>query len=140
MVVEPLPHSDEVLPAASHIGQNLVVRLIGNRERFAIDPCVLHVHASQLYEGLLEGLVLFVILWVFTSKSRPRLAPSGLFLLCYGVFRFLVEFVRLPDQQLDYLAFGWLTMGQVLSVPLIVLGLVWLWCSRRAPTLQPRVA
>jgi len=56
------------------------------------------------------------------------------------VFRFLVEFVRVPDQQLDYLAFGWVTMGQVLSLPLIVLGIAWLWLSRRAPTLQPRPA
>lgn len=82
-------------------------------------------HPSQLYEALLEGLVLFVILWWYTATPRPRLAPSGLFLVCYGVFRFAVEFVRLPDDNLDYLAFGWLTMGQVLSLPMIVGG-VWL--------------
>src|SRR5690606_37970614 len=52
-------------------------------ERFDISPCVMQLHASQLYEGLLEGLVLFIILWIFTSKSRPRLAPTGLFLICY---------------------------------------------------------
>ena len=97
-------------------------------------------HPSQLYQALLEGLVLFAVLWVHSRKPRPRYAVAGLFTLLYGVFRFLVEFVRVPDQQLDYLAFGWLTMGQLLSVPLILLGLVWLWCSRRAPTLQPRVA
>ncbi len=50
-------------------------------ERFGVDPCVLHVHASQLYEGLLEGLLLFIVLWLFTRKPRPRLAPSGLFLI-----------------------------------------------------------
>src|SRR4029450_13523013 len=77
-------------------------------------------HPSQLYEALLEGLVLFAILWWFTVQPRPRLAPSGLFLICYGVFRFAVEFVRVPDQNLDYLAFGWVTMGQVLSVPMVV--------------------
>ena len=80
------------------------------------------------------------VLWVYSRKPRPRYAVAGLFVLLYGVFRFLVEFVRVPDAQLEYLAFGWVTMGQVLSLPLIVLGLVWLWMSRRAPTLQPRVA
>lgn len=77
---------------------------------------------SQLYEALLEGVVLFTVLWWFTSRPRPRLAPSGLFLLLYGVFRFLVEFVRVPDAQLGYLAGGWLTMGQVLSLPMILIG------------------
>jgi phosphatidylglycerol:prolipoprotein diacylglycerol transferase len=81
-------------------------------------------HPSQLYEAFLEGLVLFVILWVFSRRPRPTMAVSGLFLLCYGVFRFLVEFVRVPDAQLGYLAFGWLTMGQVLSTPLIIGGAV----------------
>ena len=91
-------------------------------QRFDIDPCVLHVHASQLYEAALEGLVFFFILWIFTSRPRPRLAPTGLFLLCYGVFRFLVEFVRVPDQDRGYLLFDWVTMGQVLSLPMIILG------------------
>jgi phosphatidylglycerol:prolipoprotein diacylglycerol transferase len=93
-------------------------------DRFHIDPCVLHVHASQLYEGLLEGMVLFIILWVFTSKARPRLAPSGLFLICYGVFRFLVEFVRVPDENRGYLLLDWVTMGQILSAPMILAGIV----------------
>jgi phosphatidylglycerol:prolipoprotein diacylglycerol transferase len=90
--------------------------------RFGIDPCILRVHASQLYEGLLEGLVLFVILWVYTSRPKPRLAPSGLFLICYGVFRFGIEFVRIPDENRGYLLFDWLTMGQILSVPMILAG------------------
>ncbi|KGQ18904.1 Prolipoprotein diacylglyceryl transferase [Lysobacter dokdonensis DS-58] len=96
-------------------------------------------HPSQLYQAFLEGLVLFTVLWVYSRKPRPRYAVAGLFVLLYGVFRFVVEFVRVPDAQLGYL-FGWVTMGQVLSVPLIVLGLAWLWMSRRAPTLQPRAA
>ncbi len=92
-------------------------------------------HASQLYEAALEGLVLFLILYWFTARPRPRLAPSGLFLLCYGVFRFLIEFVRLPDADIGYLAFGWLTMGQLLSLPMIVAGLAMLaWAAR---TRQP---
>ena len=92
-------------------------------------------HASQLYEAALEGLVLFLIIYWFTARPRPRLAPSGLFLLCYGVFRFLIEFVRLPDADIGYLAFGWLTMGQLLSLPMIVAGLAMLaWAAR---TRQP---
>jgi phosphatidylglycerol:prolipoprotein diacylglycerol transferase len=95
-------------------------------------------HPSQLYQAVLEGLVLFVVLWIFSSRPRPRYAVGGVFVLLYGVFRFIVEFVRVPDAQLQYIAFGWLTMGQLLSVPLILLGLFWLWRSRTAPVLQPQ--
>ena len=96
-------------------------------------------HPSQLYQAFLEGLVMFLALWWFSRQPRPRYAVSGLFALLYGVFRFLVEFVRVPDEQLKYLAFGWLTMGQLLSVPLILLGVYLLWLSRRSPVLQPVV-
>ena len=85
-------------------------------------------HPSQLYQAALEGLALFVILWLFAHKPRPTASVSGLFLICYGLFRILVEFVREPDPQLGYLAFGWLPMGQVLSVPMILFGvglMVW---------------
>jgi len=95
-------------------------------------------HPSQLYQALLEGLVLFVVLWTFSRRPRPRYAVGGMFVLLYGVFRFLAEFVRVPDAQLQYLAFGWLTMGQLLSLPLVLLGLFWLWRSRTAPVLAPR--
>ncbi|MCP4041833.1 MAG: prolipoprotein diacylglyceryl transferase, partial [Gammaproteobacteria bacterium] len=71
-------------------------------------------HPSQLYQALLEGLVLFVILWWFSRRPRPVMAVSGMFLIWYGIFRFAVEFVRVPDAHLGYLAFGWLTMGQIL--------------------------
>jgi phosphatidylglycerol---prolipoprotein diacylglyceryl transferase len=97
-------------------------------------------HPSQLYQFSLEGVALFSVLWWFSRKPRPRYAVAGLFALLYGCFRFLVEFVRLPDEQIGYLAFDWLTMGQVLSLPLIALGLTLLWLSRRAPTLQPQPA
>ncbi len=80
-------------------------------------------HASQLYEAGLEGLVLFIVLWWFTMRPRPRWAPSGVFMLLYGLSRFLVEFVRVPDEHIGYLAGGWLTEGQVLSVPMIVFGI-----------------
>lgn len=79
-------------------------------------------HPSQLYEAFLEGLVLFVILWWFSSSPRPRMAISGLFFILYGVFRSLVEFVRVPDEDIGYLAWEWLTMGQVLSIPMIIAG------------------
>ena len=95
-------------------------------------------HPSQLYEAALEGLLLFIMLWVFSLKPRKVGAVSGLFALGYGVFRFAVEFVRMPDVQLGYLAFGWLTMGQLLCVPLILAG-AWLLC-RKAPVLAPRMS
>ena len=97
------------------------------------------VHPSQLYQMIWEGIVMFAVLWWYSSRPRPRYAVSGMFALLYGVFRFVVEFVRLPDAQLGYLAFGWLTMGQLLSLPLIVLGLYWLWKSRTQPVLQPQL-
>ena len=84
-------------------------------------------HASMLYEAFLEGLVLFLILWFYSAKPRPRRAVSGMFMLFYGLFRFAVEFVRLPDAHIGYLAFGWLTMGHVLSAPMILFGLYLLW-------------
>jgi phosphatidylglycerol:prolipoprotein diacylglycerol transferase len=124
-----LPWGFTVDPAVLHSNQAAEARRLC--ERFAIDPCVLNVHASQLYEGLLEGLVLFVILWIFTARPRPRLAPSGLFLLCYGVFRFLVEFVRVPDENRGYLLFDWVTMGQILSAPMILAGIAMLAIAYR---------
>ncbi|PPU77516.1 prolipoprotein diacylglyceryl transferase [Xanthomonas sp. NCPPB 1638] len=94
-------------------------------------------HPSQLYEAALEGVVMFVVLWALSMKPRARYAVSGVFALLYGVFRFVVEFVRVPDAPIGYLAFNWLTMGQILSLPLIAVGLVLLAMSRRAPVLQP---
>jgi phosphatidylglycerol:prolipoprotein diacylglycerol transferase len=79
-------------------------------------------HPSQLYEAGLEGLLLSVILIWFTNKPRPRLAPIGLFLLVYGCCRFLVEWVRLPDANIGYLAGDWLTMGMLLTTPMILAG------------------
>ncbi|MBB5016498.1 prolipoprotein diacylglyceryl transferase [Rehaibacterium terrae] len=102
----------------------------GALEEFARYP-------SQLYQAGLEGLAMFVVLYWFSRKPRPRYAVSGLFALLYGVFRFAVEFVREPDAHIGYLAWGWLTMGQVLSLPLVAVGIVLLGMSRRAPTLRP---
>ena len=90
-------------------------------------------HASQLYEGLLEGLVLFVLLWAYSSRHRARGAVIGLGLAWYGLVRCLIEFVRVPDAQLGYLAFGWVTMGQLLSLPMLLLGLWLLLRAHRQP-------
>ncbi|MDD7365421.1 MAG: prolipoprotein diacylglyceryl transferase [Olsenella sp.] len=93
-------------------------------------------HPSQLYEALLEGVVLFLILYALSRRVPPRPQGTflGTFLACYGVFRFLVEFVRVPDKQLGYLLGGVITMGQILSLPLVVLGvaiLVWAHARQR---------
>ena len=104
-------------------------------ESGALDPYARH--PSQLYQVVLEGVVMFAVLWWFSSRPRPRYAVAGMFALLYGAFRFAVEFVREPDAHIGYLAFGWLTMGQVLSLPLVAIGLALLWASRRAPTLAP---
>jgi phosphatidylglycerol:prolipoprotein diacylglycerol transferase len=100
-------------------------------ERFQVDPCVIQVHASQIYQGLLEGLLVFVILWIYTSRHRPRYAPSGLFLIGYGVCRFLIEFVRLPDINRGYILWDWVTMGQILSTPMILGGIALLVIAYR---------
>ena len=89
------------------------------------------LHPSQLYQAALEGIGLFVLLWLFSARPRPTMAVSGLFLLGYGVARLGVEFVRMPDAHIGYLAFGWLTMGQLLSAPMIVLGVVLLILAYR---------
>ena len=90
-------------------------------------------HPSQLYEAALEGVALFVLVWFFSSKQRPRFAVSGLFAFGYGSFRFLIEFFREPDSRLGYLAFEWFTMGQLLSTPLIFVGLWFLYLAYRRP-------
>ena len=90
------------------------------------------LHPSMLYEALLEGFVLFVILWWYSAKPRPFMAVSGMFLVFYGLFRFAIEFVRLPDEEPGYIALGWVTMGQVLSLPMILAGAALLLMAYRA--------
>jgi phosphatidylglycerol:prolipoprotein diacylglycerol transferase len=95
-------------------------------------------HPSQLYQAALEGLVMFAVLYWFSRKPRARYAVSGLFALLYGVFRIAVEFVREPDAHLGYrLGTDWVTQGMLLSLPLVVVGIVLLVMSLKAPTLQP---
>ena len=91
-------------------------------------------HPSQLYEAFFEGIVLFIILWWFTKTPRPVKAVSGLFLFCYGTIRFFVEFVRVPDQHIGYIVFDWLTMGQLLSIPMIIFGFLFLMMAYKKKT------
>ncbi|MBF4258378.1 prolipoprotein diacylglyceryl transferase [Vibrio anguillarum] len=87
-------------------------------------------HPSQLYEFFLEGIVLFIILNLFIRKNRPIGSVSGLFLIGYGTFRFLVEYVREPDAQLGLFA-GFISMGQILSLPMIIVGvLMMVWAYK----------
>jgi phosphatidylglycerol---prolipoprotein diacylglyceryl transferase len=88
-------------------------------------------HPSQLYQAMTEGLILFLVLWFYSSKPRPRMAVSALFLICYGCFRFITEFFRTPDAQLGFVAFDWMTKGQELSIPMIGVGLYILYIVRR---------
>jgi phosphatidylglycerol:prolipoprotein diacylglycerol transferase len=90
-------------------------------------------HPTQIYEALLEGVLLAIVLWWFTQRQRPQWAPSALFLIMYGAGRLLVEFWRLPDAHIGYLAGGWLTMGHVLTLPMLVGGVALLVYAYRRP-------
>ena len=124
-MIFPHAHAEDLAVAASEPSLQQALQQFGGLPR----------HPSQLYEMLLEGAVMFIVVWMVSMKPRPRYLVSGVFALLYGVFRFAVEFVRVPDPQLGYLAWGWLTMGQAQSLPLVVIGLCLLALSRRAPTL-----
>ena len=121
-------HSVEELDAASDVPWAMI---------FPTDPQQLARHPSQLYQFALEGVALFLVLWLYSRKPRPTMAVSGMFALFYGIFRFIVEFVRVPDAQLGYLAFGWVTMGQILCLPMIAGGLFLIWLAyNRDPAAQ----
>lgn len=98
---------------------------------FPSDPLQIARHPSQLYEMLLEGVLLFLVLWVYSAKPRPAGAVTALFGIGYGCARTFVEFFREPDAHIGYLAGGWLTMGMLLSIPMIILGIAMLvWAYR----------
>ena len=88
-------------------------------------------HPSQLYQAGLEGLMLFVLLWIYSSRVRPTGAVSGFFLVGYGAFRFIAELFREPDAHLGFVALGWMTQGQLLCLPMIVLGAFFIWFAYR---------
>lgn len=93
-------------------------------------------HPSQLYEFALEGVLLFIILWVYSSKSRPVGAVSGLFLLGYGSFRFFVEYFREADAHIGLYG-GVISQGQILSTPMIIGGLgLMIWAYMRSSNVQ----
>ncbi|EOZ1476701.1 prolipoprotein diacylglyceryl transferase [Enterobacter hormaechei] len=98
---------------------------------------VLPRHMSQLYELALEGVVLFIILNLYIRKPRPMGAVSGLFLIGYGAFRIIVEFFRQPDAQFTGEWVQYISMGQILSIPMIVAGaIMMIWAYRRRPQQQ----
>ncbi len=90
-------------------------------------------HPSSLYQAITEGLILFVILFIFTRKHRPAMAASALFMLCYGLLRFITEFFRTPDSHLGFVMFEWMTKGQQLSIPMIMIGVFVLYLAYRKP-------
>ena len=89
-------------------------------------------HPSMLYEAFLEGLLLLFVLWWVARKKRPVGMLSGLFLIGYSASRMLVELVRVPDEHLQYLLFDWVTMGQILSLPMMIAGFALVIWSLRA--------
>ena len=91
-------------------------------------------HASQLYEAFFEGLCLLLVLVIYPARERPRMAVTGVYLTGYGIARFGVEFVRLPDANIGYMAWGWLTRGQLLSAPMIILGILLIILAYRRDT------
>ena len=94
-------------------------------------------HPSQLYEALLEGVVLFILLWIYSSKKRSLGVVSGLFAVAYAVLRFIAEFAREPDFHIGFV-WGWMTMGQLFSIPLFVLGLIFIYAAGRAGPAQSK--
>mgnify|MGYP001813363189 FL=1 len=107
---------------------------------FPADALQLVRHPSQLYEFALEGVLLFALLIWFSARPRPTYAVSGLFAIGYGCARFFVEFFREPDAHIGYEAFGWLTRGQILSAPLIVVGIALLFYAYRKPPVAAQPA
>ena len=102
---------------------------------FPNDPEQLVRHPSQLYESVLEGLVLFLVIFAYSAKPRARGTIAALFLIGYGCFRFFVEFYRQPDVHIGFDLFGWVTRGQILSALMVVVGLflfaLFVWQDRR---------
>lgn len=89
-------------------------------------------HPSPLYQAFTEGLLLFLLVWIFSAKPRPLGQVTGVFLIGYGSFRFCTEFFRSPDAHIGFIAFDWLTMGQLLSLPMMFAGILfYLWSSKQ---------
>jgi len=110
-----------IFPDSIEAGGRFSERLYQQYESGALDAFARH--PSQIYQALLEGVALFVVIWLFSSRPRPTGAVGGAFLLGYGIFRFIAEFFREPDAHLGFIALDWMTMGQILSTPMILIGL-----------------
>ncbi|MES2662769.1 MAG: prolipoprotein diacylglyceryl transferase [Pseudomonadota bacterium] len=93
-------------------------------------------HPSQLYQMFLEGFVLFIIVWFYARKPRPEGSVTGLFLIGYGAFRFFIEFFRQPDAHLGFIWLQWMTMGQILCLPMIGLGLFLMWRAKPSANMK----
>lgn len=111
-----LAHSPQLAPLAQQIGEYLL----------------LPRHPSQLYQAFTEGVLLFILLWLFSLKARPRYAVSALFLMGYGLSRFTTEFFREPDVGYT-LIFGWMSKGQLFSLPMIIAGIALLVLAYKRP-------
>ena len=88
-------------------------------------------HPSMLYEAFFEGLLLFIVLFIYSRTSRRAWSVTGLFLLGYGIARFLIEFVRIPDEHIGYLFGNWFTIGQLYTLPMIFIGFYLLFMSKK---------
>src|SRR5699024_11554401 len=104
---------------------------------FPADALQLVRHPSQLYQAFTEGLLLFVLLWLYSRHPRPMGAITGLFGVGYGISRFITESFREPEANMGYIAIDWLTMGQLLSLPLIMVGIgLMVWGYKTHPVTQ----
>lgn len=88
-------------------------------------------HPSQLYQFALEGPIFFAFIWLYSKKPRPTMAVSGFFLTYYGIYRFLIEFVRQPDEHMGFVALRWMTQGQLLSIPMVLFGIAFIVVAYR---------
>lgn len=119
-----------IFPQSIEAGGRQSARLFDQYQTGALDEFARH--PSQLYQMMLEGVALFFVVWLFSAKPRPTGAVGGVFLIGYGVFRFIAEFFREPDAHLGFLALDWVTMGQTLSLPMILAGMALLvWAYRQ---------
>ncbi len=95
-------------------------------------------HPSPIYQALIDGVLLFLILWLFARKPRPPMAVSGMFSLLYGCSRFFTEYFRTPDYEIGFAGMT-ISAGQMLSLPMVALGIVLLLLAYRKPNRMSRV-
>lgn len=116
-----------IYPCSADAIRSLNQLCLGEWESFARHP-------SSLYQAFAEGLVLFVVVWLVSAVPRRMGVVSGVFLIGYGVLRFCTEFFREPDAGIGFIAFDWLSMGQLLSIPMVIVGILFLYLPGRKST------